>query len=72
MIWNIYANIYNRVILDIVFVVVFFNQKLTGQELVYAEFLGKPFISSYKYAEHCLYQSSGSSPGQIKSLYAVG
>lgn len=50
----------------------FFDQKLTGQELVYTEFLGKPFISSYKYAEHCLYQSSGSSRGQIKSLYAVG
>lgn len=47
-------------------------KKLTGQELVYTEFLGKPFISSYKYAEHCLYQSSGSSRGQIKSLYAVG
>lgn len=47
-------------------------KKLTGHELVYTEFLGKPFIPNYQYAEYCLYQNSRSNPGQIKSLYAVG
>lgn len=47
-------------------------KKLTGQELIYTEFLGKPYLTSYQYAEYCLNQNNGGISGNIKSLYAVG
>ena len=47
-------------------------QKLTGHELIYTEFLGKPYLTSYQYAEYCLNQNNGGVTGNIKSLYAVG
>ena len=36
----------------------FLFQKLTGQELIYTEFLGKPYLTSYQYAEYCLNQNN--------------
>jgi len=47
-------------------------KKLTGQELIYTEFLGKPYLTSYQYAEYCLNQTNRGISDNIKSLYAVG
>ena len=47
-------------------------QKLTGQKLVYSAFLGKPYLTSYQYAEYCLNQNSGGASGNLRTLYAVG
>ncbi|CAH3138519.1 unnamed protein product [Pocillopora meandrina] len=47
-------------------------KKLTGQELVYSAFLGKPYLTSYQYAEYCLNQNSGGASGNLRTLYAVG
>lgn len=47
-------------------------KKLTGQELTYSAFLGKPYLTSYQYAEYCLNQNNGGTSDSITSLYAVG
>lgn len=47
-------------------------KKLTGQEVVYSAYLGKPYLTSYQYAEHCLNQNNGGASGNLRTLYAVG